>query len=416
MHANGILTDMQPTHTTDSDQLHHDKKTVLLCVTKASWGGAQQYVYDLATNLPSEQYNVVVSVGETGELTKRLTDHGIAVRTIKALQRDVSVTKEVLAIKELASLIREVQPDIIHANSSKAGVIATTLGRIMRVDRVIFTAHAWAFNEDRPGWQKLTIKLIHWFNVLVSHESIAVSNSIKTQMNWPFVQKKLQVIHLGRSVQSLADKPTARQTLVEQATGRSLVLPNNSADLWLGSISELHHIKRVNVLIDAVKLLIPSFPTLRYVAVHDGEERARLEQQINALGLTEHVFLVGKIPNAARLIPAFDVFVLPSKSEAFGYVLIEAGLANVAVVASNVGGILDIIIDKKTGLLVEPNDPVVLADAIKTLLTNEIYRTQLATAHHERSQQFTVEAMIEKTTQLYQKRKLPKRRLGKAIA
>ena len=394
---------MQLPSTADSNKPNQVRKTVLLCVTKASWGGAQQYVYDLATNLPTEQYNVVVSVGETGELTKRLTDYGITVRTIKALQRDVSITKEVLAIKELASLIREIQPDIIHANSSKAGIIATLLGRIMRVDRVIFTAHAWAFNEDRPGWQKLTIKLIHWFNVLVSHESIAVSNSIKTQMNWPFVQKKLQVIHLGRSVQSLADKTTARQTLVEQATSRSLVLPNNSTDfdLWLGSISELHHIKRVNVLIDAVKLLVPAFPTLRYVAVHDGEERAQLEQQIATLGLTEHVFLVGKIPNAASLIPAFDVFVLPSKSEAFGYVLIEAGLANVAVVASNVGGIPDIIIDKETGLLVEPNDPVVLAEAIQELLSDETYRTKLANAHHVRSQQFTVEAMIEKTTQLY---------------
>jgi len=380
----------------------HVKETVLLCVTKASWGGAQQYVYDLATSLPSYQYDVVVSVGRAGDLTEKLMAQGIAVHIIDSFQRDVSITKELAAIRDLAALIRKIKPDIIHSNSSKAGVIATLLGRILGVKRVIFTAHAWAFNEDRPVWQKFVIKCLHWLTVLLSHDSIAVSHEVRRQMNWPWVQKKLRVIHLGRTVTTFADKPSARQTLATKASERSLALPNNPGDLWIGSIAELHHIKRLNVLIDAVKLLIPAFPTLRYVAIHDGEERAKLEQQIAELGLTNHVFLVGKIPDAARLIPAFDVFVLPSKSEAFGYVLIEAGLAHVAVVASRVGGIPDIVIDKETGLLVEPDDPNVLADAIKTLLTDETYRNQLAIAHHTRSQQFTVKVMVNKTVDLYQ--------------
>jgi len=377
------------------------KQKVLFLITKSDWGGAQRYVFDLASSLDLALYEPVVVLGGAGELQEKLAAAGIRTITLHTLQRDISLTKEVRFFAELYKIVRNEDPDVLHVNSSKAGGVGCFVGRLLGVRRVIFTAHGWAFNEDRPGWQKFIIKYFHWLTVLLSHHTIAVSSSIVRQMNWPLAQKKLQVIHLGRSLPSVADTPTARFALVEQAASRSLALPNDPTDLWIGSIAELHHIKRINVLIDAVKELVATFPTLRYVAIHDGEERAALEQQIIKHNLTDHVFLVGKIPDAARLIPAFDVFVLPSKSEAFGYVLVEAGLAGVAVVASNVGGIPDVVIDEKTGLLVAPNDHLALAGAIAKLLSDDTYRAQLATANHDHAQTFTIEAMIEKTLELY---------------
>ena len=374
---------------------------VLFLITKSDWGGAQRYVFDLASSLDLALYEPVVVLGGAGELQEKLAAAGIRTITLHTLQRDISLTKEVRFFAELYKIVRNEDPDVLHVNSSKAGGVGCFVGRLLGVRRVIFTAHGWAFNEDRPGWQKFIIKYFHWLTVLLSHHTIAVSSSIVRQMNWPLARKKLQVIHLGRSLPSVADTPSARAALVEQAASRSLVLPNHPADLWIGSIAELHHIKRINVLIDAVKELVATFPTLRYVAIHDGEERAALEQQIITHNLTDHVFLINKIPEAARLIPAFDVFVLPSKSEAFGYVLVEAGLAGVAVVASNVGGIPDVVIDEKTGLLVAPNDHLALAGAIAKLLSDDTYRAQLATANHDHAQIFTIEAMIEKTLELY---------------
>jgi glycosyltransferase involved in cell wall biosynthesis len=380
------------------------KETVLICITKAEWGGAQRYVYDLATNLPADRYDVTVSVGGEGELKDRLTAAGITVLTIKTLQRDVSVMKELRSIRALWRQIRDINPDIIHSTSSKAGFIGTALGRLSGVPKVYFTACAWAFNEDRPRWQKCIIKCIHWLTVLLSHQSAALSHGLKAQMNWPGAQKKLHVIHLGRSLTGIKTKTAARTWLTDyhhQLVPHS-TLENTQDEFWIGSIAELHHVKRINIAIAAVAELIKTYPQMRYLVIHDGDERSTLEAQVRTLGLTKHVFFMGKIPDAALLIPAFDVFILPSKSEAFGYVLVEAGLAGVPVVASNVGGIPDVVIHKETGLLVPPDDPSALATAIERLLSDADYRAQLAQAHHLRSQNFTVEAMIEKTITLYQ--------------
>lgn len=379
------------------------KQTVLICITKALWGGAQRYVYDLATNLPADRYDVVVSLGGEGELKDRLLAAGITVYSIDTLQRDLSLSKELQSIWKLAHYIRTVQPDILHTTSSKAGIIGTLLGRLLGVPCVIFTACAWAFNEDRPGWQKWLIKCVHWINVLAAHHSIALSHGLKAQMNWRGAARKLSVIHLGRTLQHIKTRSAARTFLTDHyhALNPDTSLRANDAELWIGSIAELHHVKRINIAIDAVAELVATYPTLRYLIIHDGDERARLEQQVRERGLTSHVFFLGRIPDAAELIPAFDVFILPSKSEAFGYVLVEAGLARVPVVASNVGGIPDVVIHEETGLLVPPDNATALAGAIDRLLADPTYRANLAAAHHTRSQSFTIAAMIEKTIAVY---------------
>jgi glycosyltransferase involved in cell wall biosynthesis len=110
---------------------------------------------------------------------------------------------------------------------------------------------------------------------------------------------------------------------------------------------------------------------------------------------------MGLIPDAARLIPAFDLFTLPSKSEAFGYVLVEAGMAGVPVVATNVGGIPDIVTAGKTGILVPPDDVKALTDGWLNMIEHPEERARYAEAHHKQCQNFTIETMMQKTIALY---------------
>jgi len=381
---------------------NNTRKKVLFLITKSTLGGAQRYVFDLATLLPQEAYDSCVIVGGEGELTTRLREKGLKVYTLKSLKRNVSFADDLRALFSILNIIRKERPDILHINSSKAGALGALCGRLLRVPKIVFTAHGWAFNEDRPSWQRVVIKAIHWVTILLSHTTIAVAEGMRAQMNWPLAQKKMRVVYNGRKIEDMKYKEEARGILEMKTTGGDAGLMEYHDDVWIGSLSELHPIKRIDRAITAVAALVRDFPYLRYVIVHDGEQREKLQQQVRDLSLEKHVFFTGTIPDAARLLPAFDIFVLPSKSEAFPYVVVEAGQAGVPVVATNVGGIPDVIKHGVNGLLVPPDDTPALTSALRSLLENENMRRDLAHAHRERMKEFTVERMITKTIAVYE--------------
>lgn len=381
--------------------MQHERTKVLFLITKSSWGGAQQYVYDLALSLPAESYEPVIIAGGEGELIERLKEAGLKVYPLPRLKRDLSLFGDIQTAAELFSIIRKEHPDVLHINSSKAGILGSIVGRLARVPKIIFTAHGWAFNEDRPRWQKFLITCAHYMTVMLSTKTIAVSEGVRNQLRWIGAQRKIVVIHPGRTLKDLRSKDDARGIIEMQVRDTSARLIDYHDDIWIGTIAELHPIKRLNRAIDAVSGLIKEFPALRYVIIHDGQMREALMQQVRDLGLEEHIFFTGTIADAARLLPAFDVFLLPSKSEAFGYVLVEAGQAGVPVVATNVGGIPDIIKDGVSGLLVSPDDTPALRSALRKLLIDPDLRALFAREHHERSMAFTAERMSAETRALY---------------
>ncbi len=194
--------------------LRHRKK-VLFLITKSNWGGAQRYVYDLATNLDLAQFEPVVALGGRGQLADLLTHAGVRVVYLETLTRDISLKQEVAFCAELWRCLRRERPAIFHVNSSKAGGVGTMLGRIARVSRIIFTAHGWAFNEDRPWWQKYLITVLHWLTVLLSHKTIAVSHSIIAQMQWPGAQRKMKLIFPGRTIGPMYARDEARAKIAD---------------------------------------------------------------------------------------------------------------------------------------------------------------------------------------------------------
>ena len=382
--------------------MHLKRTKVLFLITKSTLGGAQRYVYDLATALNPTEFDASVAVGGEGPLVEMLENAGSKVHKLTYLTRDISFFTEIRTSIELIRLIRKVKPDVLHINSSKAGLLGGLTGRLCRVPKIIFTAHGWAFNEDRTPFQKTLFKLLHFCTILLSHKTITVSNGMRAQMNWPCIQKKMVTVHLGRTVTNIKSKDDARGILEMKVQNPGARLIDFHDDIWMGTIAELHPIKRLNRAIDSVSALVKDIKNLRFIIIHDGQLRQQLEQQVRDLGLEKHVFFTGTIENAASLLPAFDVFVLPSKSEAFAYVLLEAGQAHVPVVATSVGGIPDIITNGENGLLVPPDNTPELTSAIGTLLDDSELREQLAQAHFERSKLFTLEKMVSETQAIYQ--------------
>lgn len=368
-------------------------KKILYVITKANWGGAQRYVYDLATSLAQDGNEVAVAYGTPGKLAERLLETGIRTLQVPGMGRDIDAGSDLRAYRELKQIFEDEQPDVVHLNSSKAGLVGVLAARAARVPRIIFTAHGWAFNEKRPWWQKFILGLVYGFIIYASTRTICVSHAVARDMWWlPGAWWKCVVIHNGSDM----------VTLKERAEARASLAPHAAEARVIGMLAELHPTKRIEDAIEAIALLLPSYPDLRLVVLGEGEERAALEFLIRERGLTGHVILTGFVADGPSYLSAFDMFVLCSRTEALGYAILEAGNANLPVVATHVGGIPEIITDGETGLLVPALKPAQLAEAIKSLLEDPAYAKQLGDALNERVRtEFSKKQMVSETVEIY---------------
>ena len=345
------------------------KQKILYVITQGEWGGAERYVFDLATNLEAN-FDVTVAVGEPNgrqDLQNKLDKIGrVHVLQLTHLVRRISPYHDVLAIFELARLYKKLRPDIVHLNSSKTGFIGSLAKKLLPAfysPRVIYTVHGWVFNEPLP-WlrkktyfysEKLTAKLKDGFIALSLFEAEQGKTLLKIPSN------KITVIPHG------VTKPTAPLSQTE-ARGELLKKTNlkiSEKNIWIGTIANYYKTKGLDILIQALAKKRNALQNVSCLLIGEGPERTKLTQLIAANHLDNLVYLTGSVPEAARFLPAFDLFVLPSRKEGLPYSLLEATTAGVPVVATAVGGVPTIVTDKKTGLLVPPENSPALADAIE---------------------------------------------------
>jgi glycosyltransferase involved in cell wall biosynthesis len=385
--------------------VHPPKKRlkILYVITKSNFGGAQRYVYDLATSLSPLSYEVVVAMGSGGTLEDMLKHAQIRTVRIHSLQRDLNIFKDISVLLELIKLFRKERPDVVHLNSSKIGGLGGLAGRIVGIKKIIFTGHGWAFNEDRSFISRKLITIAHWLTVILSHTTIAVAHSVARQIEtMPLLQSRVRVIHNGIIPRHFDEKTKARHILASHhktlATRHSKV----EQGFWIGTISELHPNKGLDFLITAFSRIAEFYADINLVIIGEGEDRKKLEHTIKKLNLSDRVFLLGFIPDASTYLRAFDIFMLTSRTEALPYVLLEAGSASLPAIASAVGGIPEILTHQQTGILTKPKDVQSIVGAILELIKHPEEQERFGTALQQKiATEFTIDEMCEKTLALY---------------
>lgn len=304
-------------------------RKILFVITKSNWGGAQKYVFDLATSLQND-FEVHVAFGQPGRLADELTKTGIAVHPIRALQRDISVSADIKSFFELLRLFRTEKPDVVHLNSSKAAGVGALAARLAGVPRIIFTAHGWPFAEKRNIVWLLFALLGSWATALLSHAVIVVSkHDLQLGQRMPLCSARMHLIYNGINLHMMF--------------GSGEIIRNAfpvGAHIT-GTIGELTRNKNQIALIEQAKADHEMFVAI----VGEGEERSKLEMKIKEYALEGRVKLFGFMP-ASEVLKGFDTFALPSLKEGLPYVLLEAKVAGLPIVANRVGGV-DEILDAK---------------------------------------------------------------------
>lgn len=376
-----------------------DSKKVFLVITKSVWGGAGRHVFDVATSLTKEGWHVTVVLGGRGPLFLKLQEEGIRLVGLPFFDRDVKIINDVKTFFSLVRLFWKEKPAVVHTHSSKAGILGNLAARITFVPKIIFTAHGWSSTEEwRPFYTRRIIRLVHLLTIITAHATIAVSRKTKEELHAPErINKKIIVIPNAITPPSFLERDIAREKLLSHVvfTGTTH---------WIGVIAELHKNKGLPYLISAMEKIRSLNAIL--VIIGNGEEKEKLEKQIKDLRLENRVFLVGFVEHAATYLKAFDIFVLSSVKEGFPYVLIEAGFAGVPVLASDVGGISEIIEGGKNGFLSPAKDPEALATLLRAFIEKRLppaFEPKKLALKLEKDVQekYTLDRMIKKITTLY---------------
>jgi glycosyltransferase involved in cell wall biosynthesis len=338
-------------------------------------------------------------LGGNGPLLSKLQKEGMSCITMPSFERDVKIIADIKTFFSLVRIFWKEKPKIVHTNSSKAGVLGNVAARLTLVPKIIFTAHGWSSTEEwLPSYSRFLIRFLHLFTIATSHQTIAVSKKTKEEIHAPkSLYKKITVIPNAITPPLFLEKNNAQEKLLPH-----IQFPRNTC--WIGTIAELHKNKGLAYLITALEQ-IRSLNTV-LIIIGAGEEKEKLEKQIKDLRLENRVFLVGFVENASWYLKAFDIFVLSSVKEGLPYVLIEAGFAGLPVVASDVGGISEIIEGGKNGYLFPAKDSTALATLLKAFIEKRFPpnfdpKKLASQLHTDTKEKYTLVGMIEKITALY---------------
>ena len=387
---------------------------ILYLITKSNFGGAQRYVYDLATEARKRGHDVVVGLGGRGVLMQKLEEAGVRTITLPELERDVNVLADIKTFFALFDIFSTESPDVVHLNSSKMGGLGALAARIynayaflarfltpgIKPMRIIFTGHGWAFNEERNDLERFLLAIAHWCTIELAHKTIAVSRKTRDQVSaLPFAWHKVNVIHNGVGPLSTLPRDQALSEILDEQKEALL----REHPLIVGTLAELHKNKGLSYAIEGLAQLKKQTSTpVLFLVLGEGEERVLLQELIAKHGLEQSVFLAGDKENGALLLSAFDIFLLPSITEAFPYAILEAGNAGLPVIATAVGGIPEVVDDMQSGILIQSKNPSEIARAISYLISYPDRRHEFAYAIKKRIEgRFNLEHMVEETLELY---------------
>ncbi len=349
----------------------HAKPRILIVVTLAEIGGAQSYVRDLIPGLV-EHYDVTVAAHGPGPLPAAVRARGARYVELRHVGRAIS-PRDVLGFFELWRLCRKLRPEIVHLNSSKAGVLGRIAGAAARVPIRVFTAHGWAFKAS-PG---VAGRLYLWADRLVL----------------PFTTAVICVSETERAA-GIAAKTCVESRTVVIYNGVDTdvdVVKTSRRRVRIVSVGRLAPPKDFLTLIRAAARLDPAHAEL--IVLGDGPERPVIEAEIARLGLTDRVTLAGEVDDVSRRLHDADVFVLSSKSEGLPISVLEAMAAGLPIVASNVGGLPELIEAGSNGTLVRPGDSKGLSRALAALVDDPALRLRQGGASRARVlKSFSIEA------------------------
>jgi len=368
---------------------------LLYVITKLELGGAQKQLLSIISRLDKERFNTFLFTAQDGLLLPdALSIDGLTLRRSKWLERPINPLKDLAALFEICWFIKKNNIQIVHTYSSKAGILGRLAARFARARFICHTVHGWSFNDFQPFLLRKVFIWLERVAACFTDRLIVVSYHDKQKGldNRIGQENKYCLIRYGIEYPDSA----SRDSNIRKELGI------NTDDLAVGMVSCLKPQKCPEDFIKLAFLVNKKFPAVKFVLVGDGALRRRTQGLINNFNLRKSVILTGWRRDVHRILSAIDVFVLTSLWEGSPIAVLEAIASCVPVVATDTGGIAELIINGKTGFLVSIHDTQSMSERLMLLLEDKNLRRQVAgNARNNLGINFSLNGMIKNTQDLY---------------
>ena len=382
----------------------NSSRKIKICqiITRMDWGGSPDILRLLCKYLDPDLYDITLVMGDTRFATSKTRDFlrnfKGDVLVVPELVRNVNPFKDIPAFFKLKSFLRKGRFHIVHTHTAKAGALGRLAALYANVPVILHTPHGHNFYGYFNPLSSKMIESIERYLARFTDAIIALTELEKKDFVRYKVapESKMRVIYQGLELddytKSVSDKNSLKKLLRIQPE-----------DMVVGVVSRIEPVKGVIYFVQAAKLVLERIPNAKFIIAGEGSQRGELEQKAIELGIKDSVIFAGWRDDVPEILSILDVLVQPSLNEAVGMSLLEAQAAGVAVVATSVGGIPEVVKDGSTGILVPPGDISKISQAIIALLSDPQRRQSYAQAgRHWVSGKFRALVMARNTSILYE--------------
>ena len=327
----------------------------------------------------------VMAVCSDGENVKVLRERGYNVKTI-SIERGINPFKYIYSIWCLYKLFRREKFDLIHVHTPVAALIGRIAARIARVPRIVYTAHGFYFHDEMPIFQRRIHIAIEQFagrftNLLFTQSSEDAHAAVQLG-----IVPSNRVFAIGNGVNVKRFNPDIVNSRFD--IRNELGIPNGA--FVIGMVCRQVREKGIVEFLNAAQLLVRSYPDAWFLLVGDrlrSEHASTVDSHIKeaSLNLGNRLVLPGMRNDLPQILGAIDLFTLPSWREGMPRTIIEAMMMKLPVVATNIRGSREEVINEETGLLVHLKDSVKLAEAFEKIMTNPLWGEKMGLAGHQRA-------------------------------
>ena len=388
-----------------------NKIRVIHVITRFDKGGSAENTFLTVRDLDRVRYDVVLikgtsPPGNSGDLETEAVEANIAaareqhVRLIclRHLVRDLQPFSDLAAFFSLLGIIRREKPHIVHTHTSKAGILGRWAAYFCRVPIIVHTPHGHVFWGYFNSWQTRLFILLERGTARITNAIVTLTPQEKEDhLRFRIApEDKFTVIHSGVDLETFL-------TSLSQPAETRVVLGIPPEATVVGTVGRLTAVKGQEVLIRAASELIRQGEKIFLLLLGEGELRRDLEELTIRLDIAEHVRFLGWLPDVARIMAACDIFCLPSRNEGMGKVLVEAMAMGKPIIASDIGGIRDIVRSEENGFLVPAGDVAAWVEAIARLCRDPERRRRMGDAGRQMASRYSSEEMIKMIDELYGK-------------
>lgn len=364
----------------------------VLHLLEATLGGTRRHVVDLLLGLKDNYSNEVQlyfgyslerSDSNFSEELKSLQNSGITCFEC-SMYRSITIRSDLKALYQIIKFIKKHNIDIIHAHSAKAGYLGRIASKLVSRSVSVYTPNSSPFRLSK-FYYLLEIIAGHLFTDAI----IAVAKSEKEELVKHRIcnDKKVYLIESGI--------PCGKY---EKQNEQYI----NGRPITIGTVGRMSNQKAPFRFIEIAKSVIEKNANVKFIWVGDGELRNEVENRIRTYNLSEKIEITGWLNDVERKMVDFDIFILPSEYESFGYVTVEAMRAGLPCVVSNITGSRDIVINGKTGFIVDKDNIHEYRDRLLELAEYKNIREKMGEAGKERwNHTFHSKIMVKKTFELY---------------